>query len=162
MDLYISGVDYESINDGEGVRAVLYISGCRHNCKNCHNPLTHKFNYGVKVNDELIEEINREIKKRYFLNGITLSGGDPMYSAKEVLKLLKKLYIPNNDIWIYSGFTIEQIIEDTDMLMLLKECNILVDGLFDYKLRDVSLPYRGSSNQRIINIQHYLDKYKKI
>lgn len=98
MDLYISGVDYESINDGEGVRAVLYISGCRHNCKNCHNPLTHKFNYGVKVNDELIEEINREIKKRYFLNGITLSGGDPMYSAKEVLKLLKKLYIPNNDI----------------------------------------------------------------
>lgn len=161
MDLYISGIDYESINDGEGVRAVLYISGCKHNCKDCHNPITHNFKNGIKVNDELIEEINNEIKKRYFLNGITLSGGDPMYSAEEVIKLLDKLYIPHNNIWIYSGFTIEEIINNNSMLKLLKRCNILVDGLYNYKLRDITLPYRGSSNQRIIDIQNYLDNFKK-
>lgn len=158
MSLYISGINYESINDGEGVRAVIYISGCRHNCPDCHNPDTHNFKNGKKVNEKLIRQINTEIKKRTFLSGITLSGGDPMYSAKEVRKFLDKIYIPNNNIWIYSGFTIEEILKNKEMSSLLRKCNVIVDGLFKKELRDITLLYKGSTNQRIINIKDYLLK----
>ena len=154
--MYLSGIDYESIADGIGVRCVLFVSGCKHNCKGCHSLKTHDFKNGVEVTDELIKEINYEISKRSFLSGITLSGGDPMYSAKECVELLNKLDIPKNNVWIYSGFTFEEICKDPDMLSLLKKCDVLVDGMFMEDLRDITLDFRGSSNQRIININEAL------
>ena len=153
--MYLSGVDYESLADGDGVRTVLFISGCKHNCKGCHSPDTHDFKYGTEVTPDVIEDINQEIKKRLpFLSGITLSGGDPMYSAKECIDLLDKLIVPKENVWVFSGFTYEEIKQNPDMVNLLERCNVLVDGPFIEEQRDVSLKFRGSSNQRII----YLDK----
>lgn len=148
--------------DGEGVRAVLFVSGCLHNCPYCHSPQTHNFTYGVEVNQELIDEINEEITKRPYISGITLSGGDCMYSPVETLKLIKKLNIPHNNIWCYTGFTFEQLITNNNQFQLLKHINVLVDGRFEYDKRDISLAFKGSSNQRIIDVKQSLKQGKVI
>lgn len=147
--LYISGINYESIADAEGVACTIFISGCKHHCKECHSKDTWNFTNGKPLTEELIKEINKEIDKRPFLSGIVFSGGDPMYSAKEVHELIKKLHIPNNNIWCYSGFLFEEIQADKEKSLLLNDCNVLVDGQFETDKRDVSLNFRGSSNQRI-------------
>ena len=154
--MYLCGVNFESMVDGEGVRAVLFISGCLHNCPYCHSPQTHSFTYGVEVNQELIDDINTEITKRPYISGITLSGGDCMYSPVETLKLIKKLNIPHNNIWCYTGFTFEQLIKNNNQLQLLKHINVLVDGRFEYSKRDITLAFKGSSNQRIIDVKQSL------
>lgn len=154
--MYLCGVNFESMVDGEGVRAVLFISGCLHNCPYCHSPQTHSFTYGVEVNQELIDDINAEITKRPYISGITLSGGDCMYSPVETLKLIKKLNIPHNNIWCYTGFTFEQLIKNNNQLQLLKHINVLVDGRFEYSKRDITLAFKGSSNQRIIDVKQSL------
>lgn len=158
-EMYLSGIDYESIADGPGVRTVLFVSGCKHNCPGCHSPSTHDFRNGQEVTPELIRQINEEIAKRPFLSGITLSGGDPMYSARECRRLLDELIIPNDNVWIYSGFTYEEICEHADMMLLLQECDVLVDGPFIESLRDITLEFRGSKNQRIIDLSR--EKYSK-
>lgn len=145
----LSGYEWESFVDAEGVSCVLFFSGCRHMCRGCHSPQTHDFNYGLEITDEVINKINEEIDKRPFLNALVLSGGDPMHSAKEILELLPKIHIPNNNIWCYSGFTFEQIQQNKDMSMLLDKCNYLIDGEFNIDKRNVSLCFRGSSNQNI-------------
>lgn len=150
--LYISGINYESIADAEGVCCTIFISGCRHQCPGCHSEGTWDFKYGKCVDNDLINEINRQIDKRPFLNGIVLSGGDPMYSAREVCKMLDKLHIPNENIWCYSGFTIEEIKLNKHMNMLLNRCSVLVDGPFEIENRDVTLNFRGSKNQRILKL----------
>ena len=160
--MYLCGVNFESMVDGEGVRAVLFVSGCLHNCPYCHSPQTHNFTYGVEVNQELIDEINEEITKRPYISGITLSGGDCMYSPVETLKLIKKLNIPHNNIWCYTGFTFEQLITNNNQLQLLKHINVLVDGRFEYDKRDISLAFKGSSNQRIIDVKQSLKQGKVI
>ena len=154
--MYLCGVNFESMVDGEGVRAVLFISGCLHNCPYCHSPQTHSFTYGVEINQELIDDINAEITKRPYISGITLSGGDCMYSPVETLKLIKKLNIPHNNIWCYTGFTFEQLIKNNNQLQLLKHINVLVDGRFEYSKRDITLAFKGSSNQRIIDVKQSL------
>lgn len=153
----LAGWDCESFADAEGVSCVLFISGCKHNCKGCHSPQTHDFNYGIELTDEVINKINAEIDKRPFLNALVLSGGDPMYSAKELLSVLPKIHIPNNNIWCYSGFTLDEIKANPDMMELLKKCTCLVDGMFDIKKRDITLEFRGSSNQRVIDVKKSLD-----
>lgn len=145
----LAGFDYESFADAEGVSCVLFISGCKHNCVGCHSPQTHDFNYGIELTDEVIDKINAEIDKRPFLNALVLSGGDPMYSAKELIPMLDKLHIPNNNIWCYSGFTLDEIKANSDMAALLDKCTHLVDGIFDISKRDITLKFRGSSNQII-------------
>lgn len=145
----LAGFDYESFADAEGVSCVLFISGCKHNCVGCHSPQTHDFNYGIELTDEVIETINAEIDKRPFLNALVLSGGDPMYSAKELVPILDKIHIPNNNIWCYSGFTLDEIKANPDMTTLLNKCTHLIDGTFDISKRDITLKFRGSSNQII-------------
>lgn len=154
--MYLCGVNFESMVDGEGVRAVLFISGCLHNCPYCHSPQTHSFTFGKEVNQELIDEINTEINKRPYISGITLSGGDCMYSPVETIKFLKKLNIPHNNIWCYTGFTFEEIVQNKNQFQLLKHIDVLVDGLFEYANRDISLAFRGSTNQRIIDVKQSL------
>ena len=112
--------------------------------------------YGVEVNQELIDDINAEIIKRPYISGITLSGGDCMYSPVETLKLIKKINIPHNNIWCYTGFTFEQLIKNNNQLQLLKHINVLVDGRFEYSKRDITLAFKGSSNQRIIDVKQSL------
>ncbi len=147
--LHIAGINYESIADAEGVSCVIFFSGCKHFCKGCHSKDTWDFKYGVPVSDELIERINEEIDKRDFLSALVLSGGDPMYSADEICEFLSKIHVPNNTIWCYSGFLFEDIQNDKSMNNLLNRCNVLIDGQFELEKRDISLNFRGSSNQRI-------------
>ena len=147
--LRLSGVNYESFVDAEGVSCVLFVSGCNHRCAGCHSPQTHDFSYGIEVTDSVVQKINEEIDKRPFLNALVLSGGDPMYSAKELLTMLEKIHTPNGTVWCYSGFTMEEIVRNPDMHALLAKCTYLVDGMFDINQRDVTLRFRGSRNQNI-------------
>lgn len=143
----LAGYDWESFADAEGVSCVLFISGCKHNCYGCHSPQTHDFNYGIEITDEVIDKINEEIDKRPYLNALVLSGGDVMYSAKDLLTILPKIHVPHNNIWCYSGFTLDEIQANPEMNALLNQCTHLVDGKFELSKRDVTLRFRGSSNQ---------------
>lgn len=160
--IYIAGVNYESIADAPGVCCVLFISGCRHHCKGCHSPKTHNFQYGVPVTKQLIQEINEEIQKRPYLSGLVLSGGDPMYSAREVNQLLDQLVIPKNRIWCFTGFHIEELVKNEEQRKLLERIDVLVDGPFIQQQRDVTLRFRGSRNQRLINVRASLKEKKVI
>lgn len=156
--LHIAGINYESTADAEGVACTIFFSGCKHFCNGCHSKDTWDFNYGREISNDLIDIINSEIDKRPFLSALVLSGGDPMCSAAEIKDFISKIHIPNNNIWCYTGFLMEQIIENYEMKELLYLCNVLVDGQYIDSQRDISLPYRGSKNQRLIDIQKSLQK----
>ena len=146
----------ETTSDGEGVRLSCYFSGCSLACKGCHNPISWDSNFGEYFGKEKQSEIIAQLKNMIKPN-ITLTGGNPLesYDLYEFVLNLKK-EIPNVNIWIYSGFTIEEIILNENMLSILKLCDTLVDGRFEIDKKDLTLAYRGSSNQRIINIKEYL------
>lgn len=147
----------ETTSDGEGVRLSCYFSGCSLACKGCHNPISWDSNFGEYFGKEKQSEIITQLKNMIKPN-ITLTGGNPLesYDLYEFVLNLKK-EIPNVNIWIYSGFTIEEIILNENMLSILKLCDTLVDGRFEIDKKDLTLAYRGSSNQRIINIKKYLN-----
>ena len=151
----IVGINFESIVDGDGVRVVIFFSGCNHHCKGCHNPKSHDFKTGKSFGSEIQEQIAEYVRETPFVSGVTLSGGDPMYSADSIIPFIKELkeLSPTSTVWVYSGFTYEEIIADPSMRELLVMCDVLVDGPFILDQRDITLSYRGSRNQRIIDIQ---------
>lgn len=150
----------ESINEGEGLRAAVFISGCRHYCKGCFSPKTWNFDYGEPFTLEREAEIIHDIKSNPLLSGLSILGGDPFFSAAEVSGFIDRLVAETGpaSIWIYSGYTFEELIErpGSPEYELLRRCEVLVDGRFIEELRDPSLLYRGSSNQRLIDIQQSL------
>ena len=148
-NLHIAGVCYESIADAEGVATTIFFSGCNHKCKGCHSPQTWDFAYGKTVSDDIINNIRSEIIKRPFIKTIVLSGGDPFYSPNEICWFLDKLDLPNYIIWAFSGFKFYEIMQDVNMKKLLDRCDYLVDGPFIQDKRDITLNFRGSSNQHI-------------
>lgn len=170
----IAGINYESINDGEGVRTVIYVSGCSHKCPNCHNPQTHDVNYGIKFTNELQDEIINNIDKRPFIYGITLSGGDPLHNnnVSDVFNLIKKLKVkfPNKSIWLYTGYTWNQIFypivtdnfnPERDRILdcrkrIVEMCDVIVDGRYIDELRNIALKWKGSENQRVIDVKSSL------
>lgn len=171
--LHIAGIDYESIVDGEGMRATIFLSGCPHNCPGCHNPEAQSPTYGTPVTLELIKEIAAQIANRPYLSGITLSGGDPFNAPGKTLgflaKLLTILYEEYNmepvNIWIYTGKTAETLLDPHKPFHiwgLLTLCDVLVDGPFVQSLADKTLRFRGSSNQRIIDIKKSLKEDKVV
>ena len=105
--MYVSGVIWESVVDGEGIRSVVFVSGCRHNCVGCHNPLTHNFKHGIEFSLEKQLEFIEKVNKNPLLDGITLSGGDVMFSVKDTIQFVKlfKSKCKGMSIWIYTGFT---------------------------------------------------------
>lgn len=150
----ISGIISESIVDGPGIRLVVFFQGCSHNCLGCHNPDTHSFSGGKEIT---VDEIIDKIEKAPYLDGITLSGGDPFFQVEEMLKLLKIVKEKTNvNVWVYSGYTFEEIIElgkkKNEYLEVIKYIDVLVDGRFIFEKRDISLQYKGSTNQRIIDV----------
>lgn len=169
-------IDKCSVTDGEGIRVVLYVSGCRMNCKNCHNPQTHDFNSGIPFTEEIMQEILSELNKPY-ISGITLSGGHPLepQNLQDIYKIVKrvKMVFPSKNIWLYTGYTWEYILELEEMYEkhevncsspfdVVKLCDVLVDGAYIDELRDLTLQFRGSSNQRIIDIQKSLAENKLV
>jgi len=139
----------DTMVDGPGFRTSIYCAGCRHACPGCHNPQSWDSNAG---RDMSTEELMRIIEADPFAN-VTFSGGDPMYQAEGFAELAREIHKrTNKDIWCYTGFTYEQLINHHQR-ELLEYVDVLVDGPFVEKLRDPDLLFRGSSNQRLIDVQ---------
>ena len=151
----IAGVYRESIVDGPGIRFSIFSQGCRHNCEGCHNPETHDFKGGYDCD---IDKIVEEILKNPLLDGVTFTGGDPMVQTEGFYLLAKKIKEKRNDlnILIYTGYTYEELLEiskeDEYAEKLLELTDYIIDGRFVLAERDLSLLFRGSSNQRFIDM----------
>lgn len=133
--------------DGVGLRTSIYFAGCHHRCHGCHNPQSWDTDGGsVMTVDEIIEHI----KEQNF--NVTFSGGDPLYQMEPLLNLASRVRQLGKNIWCYTGFTYEEIVSDADMQRILPLIDVLVDGPYIESLRDISLHFRGSSNQRLIDV----------
>lgn len=144
------------VANGEGIRTSIFVTGCNHHCKGCFNEEYQDFDFGDKWTDKETIEVIEDLKLPE-VSGLTLIGGEPMEHPRELKEIVEKIKSEvDKTIWIYSGFTYEKILEDEDKLALLKKCDILVDGLFIEKELDLSLRFRGSRNQRVIDIQKSL------
>jgi anaerobic ribonucleoside-triphosphate reductase activating protein len=139
------------IANGIGVRVSLFVSGCRNHCEGCFQPQTWDFDYGLPFTKETEEEIVKALRPSW-IQGLSILGGEPMEPENEnillpFIKRVKEIY-PKKDIWLYSGYTYEEL----KGRKILQYVDVLVDGRFEEKLRDPSLAFRGSSNQRILNV----------
>ena len=145
----------ETIVDGEGIRFSVYLSGCNHHCHGCHNPESWNPQAGQPLTPDKVKAIIEEINRNPLLDGITFSGGDPMYNPEEFLPLVKEMREKTHlNIWCYTGYTYEQILVDPRRRPILNYIDVLVDGRFEQKLYSPTLEFRGSSNQRILSIDH--------
>ena len=141
----------DSIVDGEGYRFTIFTQGCPHHCAGCHNPQTHDFAGGrTEDTDALLVRI----LENPLLSGVTFSGGEPFCQPQPLADLAKKLHQHQLDVWIYTGYTLEQLREHRDPAIdsLLSEADVLVDGRFELAERDLTLAFRGSRNQRVIDM----------
>ena len=140
------------VANGPGIRVVLWTSGCDHHCKNCHNPETWDKDSGKPFDKKAVDKILVELSHEY-IAGLTLSGGDPLFPSNRdtILGLVKEVKnrYPQKSIWLYTGYRYEQIKGE----YLLDYVDVIVDGPYVDSLRDVSLPYCGSSNQRVIDVK---------
>ena len=151
--------------NGDGLRVVLWLSGCSHNCKNCQNPQTHLYNSGILFDREAEKELFSELSKEY-ISGLTLTGGDPLFQTNlnDVLKLVNKinLLLPDKTIWLYTGYTWEQCLQNPIRREIISKCDIVVDGRYVDELRDITLKWRGSSNQRVVDVKASLQKGRPV
>ena len=185
--LRIAGIERESIVDGEGYRFTIFTQGCNHKCYKCQNPSTWDFNAGTVADDKYISDMLNEILNDPVLDGVTLSGGDPFYQAKDLIKICKYLKSKNINIWAYTGFIFEDFLiykkniqtlkKDRNasieinpssneinkyMIELLKYIDVLVDGPFIEEKKSLEVHYRGSTNQRLIDVKKSLRREKVV
>ena len=164
-------IKYLAIEDGVGCRTVLFVSGCTHHCKGCFQPQTWDFNYGQPFTEETEQDIFRSMETNY-VDGITILGGEPFEPENQkallpFLKRFKKLF-PEKTIWMYSGYTYEELNDKKarcytkETKQILKLIDILVDGEFNEERKNLMIPFRGSDNQRIIDIKKSLSEKKII
>lgn len=154
-------ITHEDMNNGDGLRVVLWVSGCEHHCPECQNPQTWGYESGVHFDESALGEIFLELNKDY-ISGITFSGGDPLAlgNCAKVANLCYhiKKYFPNKTIWVYTGYTWEELLARNNFYVndILRNTDVLVDGEYKKNLRDLKLKWRGSSNQRVIDVQESL------
>lgn len=162
--------------NGDGLRVIIFLSGCEHHCHGCHNPETWDVNSGKEFTEAALEEILRELDKEY-ISGITFSGGDPLYDENvipvyELISKIKSVY-PQKTIWLYTGYKWEDVkfelahtimpVLSTEIIVeqirarIVEQCDVLVDGKFVQSLFDVNCPWVGSTNQRVIDVRKTLD-----
>ena len=152
MVLRMCGIERESIVDGPGFRYVVFVQGCPHRCPGCHNPESHNFDAGE---DMTVQEIFEEFKQNEHLQGITLSGGEPFCQAPALVELVKLVRSLGKDVMAFSGWTYEELLAKNDPAVneLLDLTDILVDGRYEEAERNLTLVYRGSENQRVIDMK---------
>ena len=141
--------------NGDGLRVVLWVAGCEHCCEDCHNPVTWDINGGIPFDENAKQELFNELEKEY-ISGVTLSGGDPLHMAnrEEIATLVNEIRekFPQKTIWLYTGYEWETI----KNLPLIKSVDVVVDGKYNKDLRDITLPWRGSTNQKVIDVNESL------
>ncbi len=150
--LNLAGIVQDSIVDGPGIRCAIFAQGCSHACPGCHNPATHPFGIGVDIG---VEEIVSLVRSNPLVSGVTLSGGDPFFQAEGFSVLAARLKRLGYEVAAYTGFTWESLLSSRDPSVqdLLRNLDILVDGPFSLAERDLSLRFRGSGNQRVIDVK---------
>lgn len=155
--LRISGIIDESIVDGKGLRYTIFTQGCPHHCEGCHNPDTHDFEGGT---EKEITAIYEEICSNPLLSGVTFSGGEPFCQPAPLAVLAEMVHKKGLNVTTYTGYTLEQLLEmkNPDVQRLLTQTDILIDGKFDIAQKDLSLSFRGSRNQRIIDVKQSLEQ----
>jgi anaerobic ribonucleoside-triphosphate reductase activating protein len=155
--LRISGIIKESIVDGPGIRYVVFTQGCLHKCEGCHNPQTHDLEGGYFID---IDDIITEVKKNPLLDGLTFSGGEPFLQPEALSTLGKAAKALGLNIITYTGYTFDQLTElsksKPDITSLLQVTDILIDGRFELSQKDLLLKFRGSKNQRPIDVPNTL------
>ncbi len=146
--------------NGDGLRTVLWVAGCTHHCKGCHNPITWDIDGGIEFDEAAERELFEKLAPDY-IDGITFSGGDPLHpkNRDKITELAKKCRerCPGKTIWLYTGFDFDEI-KDLEVVSL---CDVIVDGEFIEELRDPKLHWKGSSNQRVIDVRETI-RLKKI
>lgn len=156
MKISLSGVTGDSIVDGPGIRLTIFTQGCPHNCPGCHNPQTHDPNGGSWGDTE---DILAAAAENPLLDGITLSGGDPFMQPVPCLELAKGAHKISLNVWTYTGYTWEALWQENDpeKIALLKESDVLIDGPFLLAERSLELKFKGSRNQRTIDVKKSLE-----
>ncbi|MCI8855981.1 MAG: anaerobic ribonucleoside-triphosphate reductase activating protein [Clostridiaceae bacterium] len=149
--LRIAGTVGESIVDGPGIRYVIFTQGCPHGCPGCHNPETHDFAGGHEIDTETLLA---EIRRNGLVSGVTFSGGEPFEQAEALLPLARQLKADGRHLMAYSGYTYEQLIADSraGVRGLLEQLDLLVDGRYEAEHRSLELRFRGSTNQRVLDV----------
>ena len=155
MEIRISGAIEESIVDGPGVRYVIFTQGCPHHCPGCQNPETHDFDGGMVVDTEAFL---KEIKANPLISGVTFSGGEPFCQPEPLIELGKEIKALGKSLWSFSGYTFEEILALGEKQRELLEClDVLVDGKFLIEEKSLSLRFRGSKNQRLVDVKKSLE-----
>ena len=151
MKIRIAGIANDSIVDGPGLRLTVFTQGCPHRCSGCHNPQTHDFSGGSESDTD---EIIQKIRKNPLLDGVTLSGGEPFCQPDPCAEIARAARSLGLNVWSYSGYTFEELVEQgtPEQRTLLAELDVLVDGRFELDKRSLECRFRGSSNQRLINV----------
>lgn len=162
---YVASYKPFNFVDGEGVRCSLYVSGCLFACPGCYNKAAQNFRYGAPYTSELEDQIITDLSEDY-CQGLTLLGGEPFVNTQVCLRLVDRIrdtYAWTKDIWSWTGYTWDELmLESDDKLELLSKIDILVDGRFELQKKDLTLQFRGSSNQRIIDVQKSLSTGKVV
>lgn len=161
--LKLAGTVNDSIVDGPGIRFTIFVQGCPHRCKGCHNPQTHDFDGGETVT---VESLLEKVRENPLLDGVTFSGGEPFCQAKQLFDLGAEIKKSGMNIVTYTGYTFEYLTENANSENfyneLLSVTDYLVDGPFELDKRDILLKFRGSSNQRIIDVKKSLAEKKVV
>lgn len=157
MKIRLSGIVDESIVDGPGFRMAVFVQGCPHHCPGCHNPQTHDFEAGTWADTG---ELAQRALDNPLLDGITLSGGEPFCQPEACADIARRARAGGLNVWSYSGWTFEELLEKAECRVLLEQIDVLVDGRFLLDRRTLELRFRGSSNQRLIDVKRSLAEGK--
>ena len=149
----------DDMKNGDGLRVVLWVAGCSHHCPNCQNPVTWDPDDGILFDENARKEL-LDIVSQDYISGITFSGGDPLFESNreevyELIEYIKSVY-PNKTVWLYTGYTFNDLKKFVP-IGILNNIDVIIDGPYIEKFRDTSLKWRGSSNQRVINVRKTID-----
>lgn len=154
MQIKIAGLVEDSIVDGPGMRLTVFFQGCPHKCEGCHNPQTHDFYGGTEMDTA---EVLDKLRRNPLLSGITLSGGEPFAQPETAYELARGAKEQGKSVWVYSGYTYEQLLQQDAARRVLEVCDVLVDGPFILAQKTLNLKWRGSWNQRVIELKRGKD-----